>query len=77
MILLNKMTDIMQGTHGLDNENSSVQYMRSLNAGQRKRQFAKITAENQAILRRIQARQPVYSHLKVQVNYIIDNSNGQ
>lgn len=68
MILLNKMTDIMQGRNGIDNDNKNIKFVHSLNKGYRKREFQKITSENQAILKRIQARQPVYNHLKVRPN---------
>jgi hypothetical protein len=61
--LLNKMSDIMQKNY-LDNKNHSIQYSKSLNNEHRKRELMRITAENQAILKRIQARQPVYNHLK-------------
>lgn len=64
MILLNKMMDIMNGSHRLDNNNTSMNYRQSLNYGKRKQELERITAENQAILKRIQERQPVYNHRK-------------
>lgn len=61
--LLNKMSDIMQKNY-LDNKNSSIQYAKSLNNEYRKRELMKITAENHAMLKRIQQKQPVYNHLQ-------------
>jgi E3 ubiquitin-protein ligase TRIP12 len=62
-ILLEKMSFIMQN-ETLDNKNASVNYGHSLNKSLRKRELQKITAENQAILRRIQTREPTYDHLQ-------------
>ncbi|GLD94472.1 hypothetical protein PINS_up003083 [Pythium insidiosum] len=62
-ILLEKMSHIMQ-SETLDNKNQSLAYSHSLNKEQRKRELQKITAENQAILRRIQMREPTYDHLQ-------------
>lgn len=62
-ILLEKMSTIMQGEK-LDNKNQSIAYSHSLNKGQRKRELQRITSENQAILRRIQMREPTYDHLQ-------------
>ena len=61
--LLNKMADIKQKNY-LDNKNVSLKYSKSLNNEHRKRELMRITAENKAILKRIEARQPVYNHLK-------------
>lgn len=60
-ILLEKMSHIMQN-ETLDNKNQSIAYSHSLNKGLRKRELQKITSENQAILRRIQTREPTYDH---------------
>lgn len=60
-ILLEKMSHIMQN-ETLDNKNQSIAYSHSLNKGLRKRELQKITSENQAILRRIQMREPNYDH---------------
>jgi hypothetical protein len=57
------MTDIMSKQY-IDNVNPSAKYQKSLNNEYRKRELMKITAENQAILKRIQTRQPVYNHLQ-------------
>ncbi|DAZ95650.1 TPA: hypothetical protein N0F65_002279 [Lagenidium giganteum] len=62
-ILLEKMSHIMQN-ETLDNKNQSITYSHSLNKGQRKRELQKITSENQAILRRIQMREPTYDHMQ-------------
>ncbi|TMW68359.1 hypothetical protein Poli38472_005827 [Pythium oligandrum] len=62
-ILLEKMSHIMQN-ETLDNKNQSITYSHSLNKESRKRELQKITAENQAILRRIQMREPTYDHLQ-------------
>ena len=48
--------------NSLDNQNP-MEYAHSLNREQRKRELQKITRENQAILRRIQAAEPTYDHL--------------
>uniref|UniRef100_A0A7S1KQX3 C2 domain-containing protein n=1 Tax=Percolomonas cosmopolitus TaxID=63605 RepID=A0A7S1KQX3_9EUKA len=61
-LLLNKMTDIMEKKY-IDNENESSKYVHSLNRESRKRELMKITKENQAILKRIQRKQPVYNHM--------------
>lgn len=63
-ILLEKMSQIMQGKHGLDNICLAHKYAHSLNKNHRKRQLQRITIENQNILRRIQAREPTYNHLR-------------
>ena len=60
-ILLEKMSHIMEN-NTLDNANGSRKYAHSLNKEQRKRELAKITMENQSILRRIQQREPTYDH---------------
>ncbi|RLN89078.1 hypothetical protein BBJ28_00004890 [Nothophytophthora sp. Chile5] len=62
-ILLEKMSTIMQAD-SLDTKNQSLTYGHSLNKGQRKRELQKITSENQAILRRIQMREPTYDHVQ-------------
>uniref|UniRef100_K3WRK6 Cilia- and flagella-associated protein 97 n=1 Tax=Globisporangium ultimum (strain ATCC 200006 / CBS 805.95 / DAOM BR144) TaxID=431595 RepID=K3WRK6_GLOUD len=62
-ILLEKMSHIMQN-ETLDNKNQSIVYSHSLNKGLRKRELQKITSENQAILRRIQMREPTYDHVQ-------------
>lgn len=61
-LLLEKMSYIMQ-RDTLDNKCSALKYGRSLNKAFRKRELQRITHENQAILRRIQAREPNYNHL--------------
>ena len=61
-LLLEKMSFIMQ-RDTLDNKCSALKYGRSLNKAFRKRELQRITQENQAILRRIQAREPNYNHL--------------
>lgn len=62
-ILLEKMSFIMQN-ESLDNKNQAVGYSHSLNKEQRKRELQKITSENQAILRRIQMREPTYDRIQ-------------
>jgi E3 ubiquitin-protein ligase TRIP12 len=61
-LLLEKMSYIMQ-RNTLDNKSSALKYGQSLNKAFRKRELQRITQENQAILRRIQAREPNYNHL--------------
>ena len=61
-LLLEKMSYIMQ-RDTQDNKCSALKYGRSLNKAFRKRELQRITQENQAILRRIQAREPNYNHL--------------
>lgn len=63
-ILLDKMSSIMQGNHGIDNVNESLKFAKSMNNTRRKFELEKITLENQHILRRIQSREPTYNHLK-------------
>jgi hypothetical protein len=63
-LLLEKMSAIMQGNHGIDNKCTSQQYSKSMNKPFRKKQLQKITQENQAILRRIQTREPTYNHMQ-------------
>jgi hypothetical protein len=60
-ILLSKMSEIMQ-RNTLDNVNDSMRYAKSLNRESRKKELQRITAENQAILHRIQMAQPMYDH---------------
>lgn len=60
-ILLSKMSEIMQ-KNTLDNKNKSIKYSHSLNKASRQRELRRITNENQAILQRIQRREPVYNH---------------
>merc|ERR1712216_256784 len=55
------MSHIMQH-NTLDNFSNSQKYVKSLNRAYRKRELTKITAENQAILRRIQSSAPTYNH---------------
>jgi len=62
-ILLEKMSNIMshrQNNSFLNNSRSSS-VKRSLNRNQRKKEMTKITNENQALLRRLQDRKPVYN----------------
>lgn len=61
-ILLSKMSDIMQGKNTLDNKSEAATYAHSLNRDLRKRELQRITQENQAILFRIQNKEPVYNH---------------
>ncbi len=58
------MSEIMQGKNTLDNDCEAAKYAHSLNRERRKRELQKITAENQAILFRIQTREPVLNHYK-------------
>jgi tRNA isopentenyl-2-thiomethyl-A-37 hydroxylase MiaE len=46
-ILLGKMSEIMQGRKGIDNECEASRYTHSLNRDIRKRELQRITAENQ------------------------------
>ena len=46
-LLLEKMSGIMQGKHGLDNICESAKYSKSLNKPYRKKELLKITQENQ------------------------------
>jgi hypothetical protein len=62
-LLLEKMSYIMN-TSSLDNKNTSLKFARSMNKQVRKANLEKITRENQAILERIQAKEPVYNHVK-------------
>ena len=48
----------------MDNNNESVKYGHSLNKLSRKNELSKITMANQALLKRIQSRQPTYDHLR-------------
>eukprot|EP01001_Neometanema_parovale_P009304 NODE_5548_length_934_cov_101.918619_g5325_i0.p1 GENE.NODE_5548_length_934_cov_101.918619_g5325_i0~~NODE_5548_length_934_cov_101.918619_g5325_i0.p1 ORF type:complete len:251 (+),score=63.17 NODE_5548_length_934_cov_101.918619_g5325_i0:82-753(+) len=59
--LVRRMTEIMQRS-AIDTRNQ-VEY-KSLNKDARRRELVRITQENQALLRRIQGRQPTYSHLE-------------
>ncbi|KAL7511456.1 hypothetical protein ACHAXN_009533 [Cyclotella atomus] len=63
-LLLEKMSHIMRTKGGIDCRNESVKYSHSLSKERRKRELARITKENQQILRRIQNAQPAYSHMK-------------
>ncbi|KAL9646325.1 hypothetical protein ABK040_014478 [Willaertia magna] len=67
-ILVDKMTEIMTKNY-VDNKNENFKFIGSLNSEKRKRELRKITAENQAILKRIQNRQPNYNHLQWQEDY--------
>jgi len=64
--LVKRMTSIMQRST-IDSHNTTPApgggQVRSLNRDRRKRELVKVSAENQSLLRRIQQRQPVYSHL--------------
>ena len=58
-LLLEKMSAIMQGGHGIDNKLRKPKNVgSSMNKSFRKRELQRITEENQAILRRIQACEP-------------------
>ena len=58
-LLLEKMSAIMQGGHGIDNKLRKPKNVgSSMNKSYRKRELQRITQENQAILRRIQACEP-------------------
>lgn len=58
-LLLEKMSAIMQGGHGIDNKLRKPKNVgNSMNKSYRKRELQRITQENQAILRRIQACEP-------------------
>ncbi|KAA0146179.1 hypothetical protein FNF27_05322 [Cafeteria roenbergensis] len=62
-LLLHRMSEIMN-RRTLDNTSSEAKFGRSLNRDARKKELHRITAENQAILRRIQGAEPVYNHWK-------------
>jgi hypothetical protein len=58
-LLLEKMSAIMQGGHGIDNRLKKPKNVgTSMNKSYRKKELQRITQENQAILRRIQACEP-------------------
>lgn len=58
-LLLEKMSAIMQGGHGIDNRLRKPDNVgTSMNKSYRKKELQRITQENQAILRRIQACEP-------------------
>jgi len=69
-ILLGKMTEILQkdpkvGPYSVNNyKQSSLFKNKSLNKEKRRRELMRITAENQALLKRIQQKQPFYNHLE-------------
>ena len=63
-LLLEKMSHIMQGGNSIDNKNDAHKYAGSMNKSYRKAELQRITRENQAILRRIQACEPCYNHLE-------------
>ena len=63
-LLLEKMSHIMQGGNSIDNKNNSHKFAGSMNKTYRKAELQRITRENQAILRRIQACEPCYNHLE-------------
>jgi len=63
-LLLEKMSHIMQGGNSIDNKNNVRQFAGSMNKTYRKMELQRITRENQAILRRIQACEPCYNHLE-------------
>ena len=65
-LLLEKMSSIKQGGHGIDNRRKRKIKVGSMNKTFRKMELQRITQENQAILRRIQACQPSYNHLRWQ-----------
>jgi hypothetical protein len=66
-ILLDRMSSIVEGRGSADiRRTRRAPGPASLNAATRKRELARITAENQAILRRIQERHPDYSRVKLQ-----------
>jgi len=58
--LVKRMTEIMKRS-AIETKNP-VQY-RSLNKDRRRQELIKITQENQALLKRIQSKQPTYNHL--------------
>lgn len=60
-ILLEKMSHILHGKHGLDNKRKSKP--RSMNRLVRRAELVRITNENQRILRKIQSSEPTYNHL--------------
>ena len=62
-ILLEKMSNIMQNPKPALYNPMRVEKA-SLNRNQRKKELMKITVENQAILRRLQEKQPTYSVTK-------------
>mmetsp|Transcript_2568 Transcript_2568/g.7095 ORF Transcript_2568/g.7095 Transcript_2568/m.7095 type:complete len:267 (+) Transcript_2568:83-883(+) len=65
-LLLDKMSYIMTHPQLLDEKymGAPVSYGKSLNKEFRKRELMRITEENQQILRRIQQKEPHYSHLE-------------
>ncbi|CAM9266611.1 unnamed protein product [Choristocarpus tenellus] len=62
-LLLEKMSHIMR-KGGVDNQNHTLKYAKSLNREARKRELHKITRENQRILLAIQRSEPFYDHVK-------------
>jgi len=64
--LVRHMTEIMQRPHGTApafRAPSAPPAGRSLNQCRRRQELARITQENQALLKRLQTRPPVYNHL--------------
>jgi len=66
-ILVKRMTEIMQRS-AIETRNTAPMpgggRVKSLNAERRHRELVKVTAENQALLRRIQQKGPTYNHLQ-------------
>lgn len=60
--LVKRMTDIMQ-RGGIDNAPPAYS-VTSLNKVKRRQELSRITAENHALLKRIQEQQPTYNHLQ-------------
>ncbi|XP_028412732.1 uncharacterized protein CFAP97D2-like [Dendronephthya gigantea] len=61
-LLLEKMTSIMRTRGSVDNHNNYQ--ARSLNKTKRQRELLRLTHENQAILKRITSKEPIYNHLQ-------------
>lgn len=61
-ILLEKMSQIMRTKGRVDNWNNY--HAKSLNRTKRQQELLRVTHENQAILKRVLAQEPVYSHQK-------------
>jgi hypothetical protein len=60
--LVKRMTEIMQRS-GIDSKRPASM-VASLNGVRRKQELARITRENHSLMKRIQERQPTYSHLQ-------------
>eukprot|EP00912_Choanoflagellata_sp_UC4_P001816 UC4_evm6s1162 len=68
-ILLEKMSRIMRSGGAIDNRNDYEH--KSLNKSARQRELLRITHENQAILKRIQTREPAYHYEQWEDEYTV------